>query len=73
MPPVVYSAVMTPKELITHFKTQARAAEKIGRSQPTIARWFKDGIIPQAMQCEIQLRTRGRLKADPLPKPEVAR
>lgn len=51
-------------ELIDHFGTQQQAADALGLAQPTIAMW-KDRGIPVPRQYQIQVVTRGRLKANP--------
>lgn len=55
---------MTPVELVTFFRTQAASARALGCAQSTIAEWVSDGAIPESRQYQVQLATRGQLKAD---------
>lgn len=55
---------MTPAELITFFRTQAASARALGCAQSTIAEWVSAGAIPESRQYQVQLATRGQLKAD---------
>lgn len=55
---------MTPQELIAHFRTQSGAAKALGCAQSTVAEWCSDGAIPEARQYQVELATKGRLKAD---------
>ena len=53
---------MTYDDILSVYKTQQRAAEALGISQPTISGWRKNGV-PELRQFQIQAITRGRLKA----------
>lgn len=55
---------MTVDQLVSHFKTQTRAAEKCGFTQSQISNWKKRGRIPALAQLKVQKKTRGTLKAD---------
>ena len=55
---------MNVSDLMAHYrvKTQMDLAKKVGVSQPWISRWARNGI-PWAWQCQMQVATRGKLKA----------
>jgi DNA-binding transcriptional regulator YdaS (Cro superfamily) len=55
---------MTFDQLIKHFGTQAKAAEIIGCTQPTLSNWKNRGRIPGIQQLRIEHVTKGKLKAD---------
>lgn len=55
---------MTPTELISFFKTQARAARALGCAQSTISEWVDNGHVPDGRQYQAQIATGGKLKAD---------
>ena len=54
---------MTYDDILRVYKTQQKAAEALGISQPTISGWKRNGI-PELRQFQIQAITRGRLKAE---------
>lgn len=55
---------MTPQEAIAHYGTQVRLAAALGIKQPAVAGWVKSGHIPPVRQYQIQVASRGRLRAD---------
>lgn len=54
---------MTLDQLLDHFKTQAAIAEFFDISEPAVSRWFKDGVVPDGRQYELQVKTAGKLMA----------
>jgi hypothetical protein len=60
---------MTYNDLISHYGTQSAAGAALtplrGKpvAQPTVAGWKKDGI-PEAVQAQYEIVTRGKLKAE---------
>lgn len=55
---------MTYTDLIEKYGNANRAAIKLGFSRQALSRWKKSGI-PFESQFEIQLKERGRMRADP--------
>ena len=55
---------MTYDDIIIHFGTPKRAAEKLGVTRPCLSQW-KDRGINLGRQQFIQLLTRGKLRANP--------
>lgn len=55
---------MTLDELEQHFGSQAEIARALGLERGTVWAWFYRKRIPQGRQYQIQLATKGRLKAD---------
>lgn len=55
---------MKPSEVLALFKTQSRIAAALGVKQSSVSEWFVKGEIPETRQYQIQLATRGALKAD---------
>lgn len=55
---------MTPQEVIAHFGTQLGAGRALGCAQSTIAEWVTDGRIPEGRQYQLELATKGKLRAD---------
>lgn len=55
---------MNPKQVIDHFGTQSKAAQALGLRQPSIAGWVADGEVPLPRQYQIELATKGQLRAD---------
>lgn len=53
---------MTHDDLISHYGTATKAADKLGYSKQAVSAWKKSGI-PFDAQFRIQLQTRGKLKA----------
>ena len=54
---------MTKDEVITHFGSQAAAAEALGIKQPSVANWRDP--LPELRQLELERLTRGALRAGP--------
>jgi transposase len=54
---------MNVDDLVAHYKSQSRAAQKLGLSRATVSIWRRRGI-PLGQQALIQIATRGRLRAD---------
>jgi hypothetical protein len=56
---------MTLEEAIKHFGSQAALAEAIGKTSAAISMWkARGGVIPIDRQYQIQVASKGRLKAD---------
>jgi len=55
---------MTFTQICSHFGTASAAARALGLSRQSLQNWKTRGRIPFAAQYRIQLKTRGRLKAD---------
>jgi hypothetical protein len=57
---------MTPDQLKNHFKapTQTALAAILGKPVSTVAEWFQRGVVPRAVQLEVEIRTEGQLKAE---------
>lgn len=53
---------MTHAELVSHYGTATKAADKLGYSKQAVSAWKKSGI-PFDVQFRVQLATKGRLKA----------
>lgn len=51
-------------DVISHFQSVARAAEKLGFTPQAIYKWRNNGEIPERTQLYIQAKTRGKLRAD---------
>jgi hypothetical protein len=59
---------MQTKQVIEFFGgTQQKAADAIGVGQSDIAKWLKKGVPPYLRQLQIQVITKGKLKAIPEP------
>ena len=56
---------MTKDDAIKHFGTQSKLAEALGITQGSVAGW--GDVPPLPRQYQIQVLTRGKLKADPIP------
>lgn len=56
---------MSVEDLIKYYKTQTRAAKRLGYSQSQISNWKARGGIPDLEQLRIEKKTRRKLKADP--------
>ena len=54
---------MTFNQLITHFGTQQKTATALGLVQSSVAEWKRFGI-PYGRQCQVQIFTNGKLKAE---------
>lgn len=55
---------MTPAELLAHFGTMTAVARACGIAQPSVQEWFISGHVPHLRQWQIELGTRGKLKAE---------
>jgi DNA-binding transcriptional regulator YdaS (Cro superfamily) len=56
-------AGMNYADLIKYFESQGAAARALGISQPSVCDWQDKGI-PLTRQLEIELLTKGKLRAD---------
>ena len=56
---------MTPDQIKDYFKapTQTALAGILDRPISTVAEWFQRGVVPRAVQLELQIRTGGALQA----------
>jgi hypothetical protein len=54
---------MTYADLIEYFKSQGAASAALGLSQPSVCEW-QHTTIPFSRQCQIQVLTKGGLKAN---------
>ena len=57
-------SVLSPKQAIEHFGSQAKLARALGVKQPSVFAWVEDGEIPLPRQYQIELATSGALRAD---------
>ena len=55
---------MTPTDAIEFFGSQHKLAAALRISQPAIAKWVRFGQIPLVRQYQIQVVSRGKLRAD---------
>ena len=55
---------MTAKTVVRHFGSVENAASKLGISRAAIYQWIKRKRVPPGRQAQIQIATRGRLRAD---------
>ena len=55
---------MTFDQALSHFGTIPDMALALGVKSPSIYEWKRDGAIPETRQYQIELATKGRLKAD---------
>jgi hypothetical protein len=54
---------MTHHDLVDHFGNASKAAKALGYSRQAVSQW-KDRGIPFEAQYRIQMKTKGRLRAD---------
>lgn len=54
---------MLTKDVIKHFKGKAAVAAALGIEKPSVYGWGK--IVPALRQIQLELITKGALKADP--------
>ena len=54
---------MTPEIVLEHFKTKAEIARSIDITPQAVQQWFDSGRIPFGRQFQIQVITKGKLKA----------
>lgn len=61
---------MTLEEALNHFdNSNTKLAEAIGIDPAAVSNWKKrGGVIPTDSQCRLQVVTKGKLKADEIPK-----
>lgn len=55
---------MNACDVINFYGTQTQAAKELGVSQSAISNWKRRGQIPPNRQASIQIRTKGKLRAD---------
>ena len=55
---------MKPEEIVSYYGTQVKAAAALGVDQSSISNWCTAGKVPLVRQYQVQLATRGKLKAD---------
>lgn len=54
---------MTHQDLVDHFGNANKAAKALGYSRQAVSQWKSNGI-PFEAQYRIQMKTKGRLRAD---------
>lgn len=57
------NCVMTPNDLKKHFGTKAKIARATGASWASVQDWFNNGEVPEGRQYQIELATKGQLRA----------
>ena len=55
---------MSPAQALDYFGTKAEIARVLGITSPSIIEWFDDGVIPEGRQYQLELVTKGALRAD---------
>lgn len=55
---------MNAKHVLEFYKTQQAIADALGIAQPSVAKWFRNGVVPQLRQLQLAALTGGALKAD---------
>lgn len=55
---------MKPADLLDHWKTKSKIARALGCTPATVAGWFDLDYIPEGRQYQVELATKGKLKAD---------
>lgn len=55
---------MTPEQLIEHFETGAEVARVMQVVPSSVSEWKAKGEVPIDRQCQAEIITRGKLKAD---------
>lgn len=55
---------MTLDDLVQKFGNKGQISLALGMSYSRIANWFYKGYIPQITQYQIEVLTKGKLKAD---------
>jgi hypothetical protein len=55
---------MTPNDVVTFFGSQVAVARAIGTTSQAVNKWIAQGQVPLGRQCQLQLMTRGKLRAD---------
>ena len=56
-------SAMNYDDLIKHYGTQVAIAKALGIKSPSIAEWKAKGEIPEVRQYQIEVLTKGKLKA----------
>lgn len=57
---------MSPEQVQQHFEAESvsELARKLGKPVSTVHEWFQRGVVPRAVQLELEIDTAGALKAD---------
>jgi DNA-binding transcriptional regulator Cro len=55
---------MTPTEAVTFFHSQSGLARVLGVTSQAVNKWVAQGEIPVGRQFQLQVLTRGKLRAD---------
>jgi hypothetical protein len=55
---------MTPSQVLEHYKTHAEIARVLGCRQSSVAEMFEKDQVPEGRQYQIELATRGKLRAE---------
>lgn len=58
---------MTPQEVLRYFGTQSNIAKAVGCKDSSVSEWFDKGEVPEGRQYQIELATRGFLRASKPP------
>ena len=62
---------MQTYEIIAHYGTQQKVADALDVKQSNIAKWLKSGRPPYLRQLQVQILTKGKLKAERKPTPNT--
>lgn len=65
------AATMTKQEAIEHFGSGAELARQLGIERSAVSLWGSE--IPSGRQFQIEVLTKGKLKADPVERRRAAR
>lgn len=57
-----YPVAMDWKQVIAHFGSKARLAKRIGLTRSAVSNWGPE--IPYLHQCQIEILTQGKLRAE---------
>ena len=56
---------MTPQDVEAYYGSKAEIANALGCKLPSVYEWFEEGRgIPEGRQYQIQIATKGKLKAE---------
>lgn len=55
---------MTPQELLDHFGSLTEAARALNVKPPSVSEWVSSGVVPLGRQCQAEIITEGKLRAD---------